>query len=132
MTYRQSAQNAPEEPPAKNASQQLTSEPAGGLLAHAVHAIHMTAAAMKWVKQQKDYTVRRKLATRLEQLAKGERSYCLRKALKGGTRNAWETKLDTGDRIIWTQQQQRGGAEKNNHILVWFVCRVCSLLSTSS
>jgi hypothetical protein len=121
VTFRQSAQNASEEPHHMNTSQ-LTSDPTA-LLVHA-HAIHMTAAAMKWVKQQKDYTIRHKLAMRLERLAKGDTSYCLRKALKGGTRNAWETKLDTGDRIIWTQQ--RGGIEKNSHILVWFVCKVCS------
>jgi hypothetical protein len=121
VTHRQSAQNA-EEPHPEYTSQQ-TSEPTGGLLVHA-HAIHMTVAAMKWVKQQKDYTIRHKLAMRLEQLAKGDASYCLRKTLKGGTRDAWETKLDTGDRIIWTQQ--RGGIEKSNHILVWFVCKVCS------
>jgi hypothetical protein len=121
VTHRQSAQYASDDPYPNNTSQ-LTSNPTG-LLVHA-NAIHMTAAALKWVKQQKDYTIRHKLAIRLEQLAKGDTSYCLRKVLKGGKRDAWETKLDTGDRIIWTQQ--RGGVEKKNHILIWFVCKVCS------
>jgi hypothetical protein len=83
--------------------------------------ILMTSDALKWNRHQKDPTLRHKFAARLEQLAgstqRERRSYCEQKPLKGGTRHAMETKLDAGDRIIWTEN------ERENTILVWYVCK---------
>jgi hypothetical protein len=80
-----------------------------------ISAIYLTREALHWMRKQKDETYRGLLVKRLGQLANGNRSYCLEKPLKGSSRPVNETKLDAGQRIIWTY---RGSA-----ILVWFICQ---------
>jgi putative component of toxin-antitoxin plasmid stabilization module len=80
------------------------------------NTLEMTKEAFKWVKQQKDYTLRHKLAKRLEKIARGNDTYSVAKPLKGGTRDAMEAKLDTGDRIIWTQRTP-------TTVLIWYICK---------
>jgi len=80
-----------------------------------VNSIQLTAEALRWLRKQKDEKYRLLFTHRLEQLARGDRSYCLSKQLKGSSRRVVETKLDAGQRIIWTQ--------RGSDILVWFVCK---------
>jgi hypothetical protein len=90
-------------------------QPIDSLTAPKVNRIQLTADALKWLRKQKDEKYRLLFTSRLEQLAQGDRSYCLSKRLKGSSRHVIETKLDAGQRIIWTQ--------RGNEILVWYVCK---------
>jgi len=83
--------------------------------AQGVNSIQLTSDALKWVRTVKDEKYREMFAKRLGQLAQGDRSYCLRKTLKGSSRVVTETKLDSGQRIIWTQ--------RGKDILIWFICK---------
>jgi putative component of toxin-antitoxin plasmid stabilization module len=83
--------------------------------AEGVNSIQLTTDALKWLRTVKDEKYRQMFAKRLGQLAQGDRSYCLRKTLKGSSRVVTETKLDSGQRIIWTQ--------RGNDIMIWFICK---------
>jgi ankyrin repeat protein len=82
-----------------------------------VYSIQLTTDALRWVRKQKDEKYRALFVSRLEQLASGDRSYCLSKHLKGDSKrpDIIETKLDAGQRILWT--------ERGDNILVWFVAK---------
>eukprot|EP00547_Thalassionema_nitzschioides_P017852 CAMPEP_0194239112 /NCGR_PEP_ID=MMETSP0158-20130606/5677_1 /TAXON_ID=33649 /ORGANISM="Thalassionema nitzschioides, Strain L26-B" /LENGTH=1368 /DNA_ID=CAMNT_0038973517 /DNA_START=483 /DNA_END=4585 /DNA_ORIENTATION=- len=91
--------------------------------------ILLTSEAVKWLRMQKDQKYRELFHKRIDQLAKGGQSYCLSKKLKGSNHGAFETKLDKGQRIIWTQR----GTER----MIWFICkhdkisRCCELIDLS-
>lgn len=94
-----------------------------------VYDILLTGAALRWIRKQKDERYKELLMKRLNQLASGEMSLALAKRLQGSAREVFETKLDKGQRIIWT----RRGETK----LIWFVCkhdkisRCCELVDLS-
>eukprot|EP00546_Thalassionema_frauenfeldii_P011581 CAMPEP_0178925970 /NCGR_PEP_ID=MMETSP0786-20121207/18238_1 /TAXON_ID=186022 /ORGANISM="Thalassionema frauenfeldii, Strain CCMP 1798" /LENGTH=1471 /DNA_ID=CAMNT_0020600971 /DNA_START=303 /DNA_END=4718 /DNA_ORIENTATION=+ len=94
-----------------------------------VLTILLTSEALKWLRMQKDQKYRNLFHKRIDQLAKGGQSYCLSKKLKGSKHGAFETKLDKGQRIIWTQR----GTER----MIWFICkhdkisRCCELIDLS-
>jgi superfamily I DNA/RNA helicase len=82
-----------------------------------IQNILLTADALRWVRKQKDQKYRAMFVSRLEQLASGDRSYCMSKHLKGDSKrpDIIETKLDAGQRILWT--------ERGHNILVWYVAK---------
>jgi len=94
-----------------------------------VSNILLTSEALKWLRSHKDEKYRELFHKRIDQLARGGHSYCLSKRLKGSKHGAWETKLDKGQRIIWTER----GADR----MVWFICkhdkisRCCELIDLS-
>ena len=112
---------------------QLLEEPAdvlGGIPGEAtVCNILLTSEVLKWLRMQKDKTYRQLFHKRIDQLARGLESYCLSKRLKGSVHGAFETKLNKGQRIIWTQR----GKDR----MIWFVCkhdkisRCCELIDRS-
>ena len=62
------------------------------------------------------------LYKRLTQLAAGDRSYCLSKALKHHPRMdcvIYETKLDKGQRILWTERV----CSDVSSVLVWYIAK---------
>lgn len=91
--------------------------------------ILLTAEALKWLRIRKDEKYRSLFYDRIDQLARGGKSYCLSKRLKGSKHGALETKLDKGQRIIWTQ--------RGNERMIWFICkhdkisRCCELIDLS-
>ena len=91
--------------------------------------ILLTSEVLKWLRSQKDQKYRQLFHKRIDQLARGLGSYCLSKRLKGSAHGALETKLDKGQRIVWTQR------EKDR--MIWFVCkhdkisRCCELIDRS-
>jgi len=94
-----------------------------------VVTILLTSESLKWLRMQKDQKYRELFHKRINQLANGGQSYCLSKRLKGSRHGAFETKLDKGQRIIWTQR----GKER----MIWFICkhdkisRCCELIDLS-
>lgn len=70
--------------------------------AAAVINVEFTETVMKWL-QNADSRYRIMFSDRIERLAQGERSYMLAKRLKGCTSPVFETKLDSAQRILWTQ-----------------------------
>ena len=70
--------------------------------AAAVLNVEFTETVMKWL-QNADSRYRIMFSDRVERLAQGERSYMLCKRLKGCTSPVFETKLDSAQRILWTQ-----------------------------
>eukprot|EP00548_Thalassiothrix_antarctica_P009031 CAMPEP_0194155752 /NCGR_PEP_ID=MMETSP0152-20130528/65748_1 /TAXON_ID=1049557 /ORGANISM="Thalassiothrix antarctica, Strain L6-D1" /LENGTH=1150 /DNA_ID=CAMNT_0038862877 /DNA_START=111 /DNA_END=3563 /DNA_ORIENTATION=+ len=94
-----------------------------------VLTILLTSESLKWLRMQKDQKYRELFHKRINQLANGGQSYCLSKRLKGSRHGAFETKLDKGQRIIWTQR----GKER----MIWFICkhdkisRCCELIDLS-
>ena len=109
---------------------ELTEDMIGGSPGEAITAnILLTSEALKWLRAQKDQKYRELFHKRIDQLAKGMESYCLSKRLKGSKHGALETKLDKGQRIIWTQ--------RGNDRMIWFICkhdkisRCCELIDKS-
>ena len=85
--------------------------------APSVMKIEYTPFFERWLSKQKDERQREMVFKRLRQLAAGDRSYCLSKPLKGSkTQLIVETKIDKGNRIVWTQKDA-------DSIQIWFVCK---------
>jgi hypothetical protein len=82
--------------------------------AAAVLNVEFTETVMKWL-QNADSRYREMFSDRIERLAQGERSYMLAKRLKGCTSPVFETKLDAGQRILWTQLRR---SNENPSIIV--------------
>lgn len=72
----------------------------------AVLNVEFTETVMKWL-QNADSRYRIMFSDRIERLAQGERSYMLAKRLKGCNSPVFETKLDRGQRILWTQLRRK-------------------------
>ena len=81
--------------------------------------IEFTQAVVRWLERA-DAKYRALFCKRIEQLADGERSYALSKPLRHCTYPMFETKLDSGQRLIWTRTK-RGGARES--LLIWFVSK---------
>jgi hypothetical protein len=73
--------------------------------------VELTEPVVKWLRGA-DARYKRMFENRVRRLADGERSYALSKALKGGSGagpggfSVYETKLDAGQRILWTKMQR--------------------------
>jgi hypothetical protein len=81
-------------------------------------SILLTSAALRWQRKVGDQKRLDLFTRRLAQLATGDRSYCLAKHLKAAGASAptiVETKLDRGQRILWTQ--------RGSSVLVWYVAK---------
>ena len=79
-------------------------------------SFQMTSHVVKFL-QQGDRKYRSFFVRRMQQLARGERSRILRKALKGCQSHIYETYLEqkSGHRILWT--------EEGDGIVVWYVAK---------
>lgn len=78
--------------------------------------ILLTSEVLKLLRSQKDHKYRFLFHKRIDQLARGLESYCLSKRLKTRSEHgAFKTKLDKGQRIIWTQR----GKDR----MIWFICK---------
>jgi hypothetical protein len=64
--------------------------------------IELSQSTLKWLDKA-DGKYRKLFCRRLEQLASGERSYALSKRLKHCQHPIYETKLDAGQRVLWTR-----------------------------
>ena len=88
---------------------------------HAFHtdqwlSFQVTSHVVKFL-QQGDKKYRSFFVRRMQQLARGERSRILQKALKGSKTLVYETYLEqkSGHRILWT--------EEGNNIVVWYIAK---------
>ena len=84
-----------------------------------LNAIEFTQAVARWLERA-DAKYRALFCKRVEQLADGQRSYALSKPLRHCVYPVFETKLDAGQRLIWTRTK-RGGARES--LLIWFVSK---------
>ena len=84
-----------------------------------LNAIEFTQAVARWLERA-DAKYRALFCKRIEQLADGQRSYALSKPLRHCVYPVFETKLDAGQRLIWTRTK-RGGARES--LLIWFVSK---------
>ena len=78
--------------------------------------VEFTETVMKWLHNA-DTRYRVMFSNRIERLAQGERSYMLAKRLKGCNNPVFETKLDAGQRILWTHLLR---ANENPSIIVCY------------
>ncbi len=83
-----------------------------------VEFVLITESVTKWIDRA-DGRYREIFSQRMVQLAAGERSYTLSKGLKGCENPIFETKLDDGQRILWSRVL-RGDVPI---ILVWCVSK---------
>ena len=84
-----------------------------------LNSIEFTQAVARWLERA-DAKYRALFCRRIEQVADGQRSYALSKPLRHCDYPVFETKLDAGQRLIWTRTK-RGGARES--LLVWFVSK---------
>ena len=82
-----------------------------------VHSILITDSVTKWLDRS-DVRLSEIFAKRVEQLASGQRSYALCKRLMGSTRPIFESKLDAGQRILWTLLRQ---GEKQSILVMFYL-----------
>ena len=73
-----------------------------------LNTVDFTQSTLKWLEGA-DQRYRAMFQSRVAQLAEGDRSYALSKRLRGCDYPVFETKLDAGQRLLWTQFR-RGGA----------------------
>lgn len=89
----------------------------------AISSIEWSASVSKWL-QQADSKYRFLFQRRVGQLGAGNRSYALSKPLKGCSHPIWETKLDAGQRILWTKLcRSSQGSSAYDSILIWSVSK---------
>jgi hypothetical protein len=81
--------------------------------------IEISNPAMKWIEKQ-DSRYSSMFWSKIEELSTGRRSYALSKRLKGTTHPIYETKLDSGMRILWTQLRRESEVPS---IIIWFVSK---------
>ncbi|KAJ1434217.1 hypothetical protein B484DRAFT_293969 [Ochromonadaceae sp. CCMP2298] len=109
--------------------------------------VKLTESALRWLRRMGSSPLGEAFHRRLGQLASGDRSYCLSKPLKAPRLSScavggvlYETKLDKGQRILWTQEPRQGYGGQGGHggpgstgvqgrgqeggaLLVWFVAK---------
>lgn len=89
--------------------------------------IHLSHAVLTWMRQMAGNRLVYVFSQRVEQLAQGDRSYCLSKPLKhcpAGLRfTLFETKLDAGQRILWTDRESERKSSSKPSILIWYVSK---------
>jgi hypothetical protein len=81
-----------------------------GEMVPAVEAVELSLSVTKWLEKA-DAKYRQLFCRRMEQLADGYRSYALSKRLSHCSHPIYETKLDAGQRILWTKLR-RGDSER--------------------
>uniref|UniRef100_A0A7S3MCI7 DNA helicase n=1 Tax=Spumella elongata TaxID=89044 RepID=A0A7S3MCI7_9STRA len=85
--------------------------------------VELSISVKKWLERQ-DERYRVMFQNRITQLAAGQRSYALSKRLKHCSFPVYETKLDAGQRILWTQVDRE---EEDNScvttLIVWFAAK---------
>lgn len=82
--------------------------------------IHLSADTLRWIHKMGVSPLAEMFYGRLRRLASGDRSYCMSKPLKYHPRSGsllFETKLDRGRRILWTERICNGVPA----ILIWYV-----------
>ena len=79
--------------------------------------VEFTSSVTSWLDRA-DGRYRNMFLGRIHQLAEGQRSYALSKPLKGSKCHIFETKLDAGQRILWTNVQRLNSASPTTSILV--------------
>jgi len=84
------------------------------------HEILLSDSVLRWVRAMQGSPYVEMFEQRMRRLAEGDRSYCLSKPLKHaklvGSYVLYETKLDKGQRILWTEFI--GSSQGSNTILV--------------
>lgn len=81
--------------------------------------IEISNPTMKWLEKQ-DSKYSSMFWAKIDELSTGRRSYALSKRLKGTTHPIYETKLDSGMRILWTQLRRQSEAPS---LIIWFVSK---------
>ena len=82
--------------------------------------IEFTSAAIKWLEST-DTKYLNMFIQRVSRLANGDQSYALSKRLKHCKSPIYESKLDSGTRILWSRLQRT--ESKNKSILIWVICK---------
>jgi hypothetical protein len=87
--------------------------------------ILLTHSILAWMRHNAGNRLVQIFIQRVVQLAQGDRSYCLSKPLKhcpvGLRFTLFETKLDAGQRILWTQSESASSTKPS--ILIWYVSK---------
>eukprot|EP01032_Pedospumella_encystans_P029365 gene29365-33162_t len=83
-----------------------------------VDAVELSQAVVRWLDKA-DETYRAIFHKKVTRLAQGSRSYALSKRLKGCEYYICESKLDAGQRILWTYLSR----DDKQHVLIWFVSK---------
>jgi len=83
-----------------------------------VDAVELSQAVVRWLDKA-DETYRAMFHKKVTRLAQGSRSFALSKRLKGCEYYICESRLDAGQRILWTYISR----DNKQHVLVWFVSK---------
>jgi len=89
------------------------------LVLASVDNIEISNPVNKWLDAA-DSKYRQMFLRRIEELARGHRSYAYSKRLIGCSHPLFEAKLDAGMRIMWTELHRQGEAPS---IMIWFVSK---------
>ena len=91
-----------------------------------INDVLVAQAVMDWLKRMMGDPLVKVFQQRLHQLAEGDRSYCLSKALKHNSNSVhngrfvlYESKLDKGQRIIWAENRSK----EYSKIIVFYISK---------
>jgi hypothetical protein len=86
--------------------------------------VDLSIAVKKWLEKTDDQ-YRNMFQRRVLQLASGQRSYALSKRLKHCSVPVYETKLDKGQRILWSQilRQRAEDHSREVTLMIWFATK---------
>jgi hypothetical protein len=86
--------------------------------------VDLSIAVKKWLEKTDDQ-YREMFQRRVLQLASGQRSYALSKRLKHCSVPVYETKLDKGQRILWSQilRQRAEDNRREVTLMIWFATK---------
>jgi hypothetical protein len=86
--------------------------------------VDLSIAVKKWLEKTDDQ-YRNMFQRRVLQLASGQRSYALSKRLKHCSVPVYETKLDKGQRILWSQilRQRAEDNRREVTLMIWFATK---------